>query len=59
MGTGKAQGDGGEFNHRDLRASLTGKYIQQMVPFEEEAPDFRNVAGQACPGLSASGPVVT
>lgn len=27
-----------------------------MVPLEQEAPDFRNVAGQAVPGLSSVWP---
>ena len=48
VGRGKTQGDWGEFkpSQWDPRASLAGKHTHQMVPLEEEALDFRNVAGQ-------------
>lgn len=43
-------------SHRDPRAYPVGSHARQTEPREQEAPDFRNMAGQACPGFSSVRP---
>lgn len=61
VGFGRLKGTGESLNtsHWDPRASLTGRHSHQIVPLEEEAPDFRNVTGRAEPGFDLRGPMVT